>query len=79
MRSLKIRFYEWLDRQALRLTDLAAALSTFALRRRALACGCDVCRKAGNATGEARGHSSSSSRGGQGTSAQRCVRRRGIG
>jgi hypothetical protein len=53
MRSLRIRFWEWLDRQSLRLADLAAALSTVALRRRARLCGCDVCSRAGDPVAEA--------------------------
>ncbi len=53
IRRLRIRFWEWLDRQALRLSDIAAALSAFALRRRARLCGCDVCSRAGDPVAEA--------------------------
>jgi hypothetical protein len=43
MKRLRIRLYEWLDRAALRLNEATLHLSRWALKRRALACGCVHC------------------------------------
>ena len=45
-RRLLIRFWELLDR-------IGARISIFALSRRSRSCGCDVCSRRGDATGEA--------------------------